>query len=69
MVYVPCTLMVKVPRSDVSKPLEKQSTTAPLRSSVASVWAVEVNIVELEVPLIMVIVNIPHISSGGMDSP
>ncbi len=61
--------MVIFPRRVTSTPPKKHSTTAPLRASVASVRAVEVNIVELEVPLIMVIVNRPHISSMGMGSP
>ncbi len=61
--------MVIFPSSDVSRPLEKHSTTAPLRASVAVVWAVEVNIVGLEAPLIMVIVNRPHVSSGGIGEP
>ncbi len=61
--------MVIFPSSDVSRLLEKHSTTAPLRASVAVVWAVEVNIVELDDPLIMVIVNRPHMSSGGIGEP
>ncbi len=63
------TSIVIFPTREFGRPLEKHSTTAPLRASVAVVWAVEVNIVGLDDPLIMVIVNRPHISSRGIKAP